>query len=144
MKDVFFFLFFLGVWLIAYGVANQALIYSYDSNPDRIFRRVFYRPYLHIFGQIPVEEIDCEHFLFLICYLYNFREKYIFIMWFFFSLLPAGKNWDLECTNNMTMIDSGSEPCRVEHSNWVVVVLLIIYLLVTNIVLINLLIAIFR
>uniref|UniRef100_A0A3P9JBU9 Histidine rich calcium binding protein n=1 Tax=Oryzias latipes TaxID=8090 RepID=A0A3P9JBU9_ORYLA len=113
MKDVFFFLFFLGVWLIAYGVANQALIYSYDSNPDRIFRRVFYRPYLHIFGQIPVEEID------------------------------SGKNWDLECTNNMTMIDSGSEPCRVEYSNWVVVVLLIIYLLVTNIVLINLLIAIF-
>lgn len=58
MKDVFFFLFFLGVWLMAYGVANQALVYSYDSNLDRIFRRVFYRPYLHIFGQIPVEEID--------------------------------------------------------------------------------------
>uniref|UniRef100_A0A3B3CIE7 Uncharacterized protein n=1 Tax=Oryzias melastigma TaxID=30732 RepID=A0A3B3CIE7_ORYME len=89
MKDIFFFLFFLGVWLIAYGVANQALIYSYDSNPDRIFRRVFYRPYLHIFGQIPVEEIDSE------------------------------------------------------YSNWVVVVLLVIYLLVTNILLINLLIAMF-
>lgn len=58
MKDIFFFLFFLGVWLMAYGVANQALIYSYDPRPDRIFRRVFYRPYLHIFGQIPVEEID--------------------------------------------------------------------------------------
>uniref|UniRef100_A0A3Q2VY72 Ion transport domain-containing protein n=1 Tax=Haplochromis burtoni TaxID=8153 RepID=A0A3Q2VY72_HAPBU len=58
MKDVFFFLFFLGVWLMAYGVANQALIYSYDPNLNRIFRRVFYRPYLHIFGQIPVEEMD--------------------------------------------------------------------------------------
>uniref|UniRef100_A0A3B3CH69 Uncharacterized protein n=1 Tax=Oryzias melastigma TaxID=30732 RepID=A0A3B3CH69_ORYME len=113
MKDIFFFLFFLGVWLIAYGVANQALIYSYDSNPDRIFRRVFYRPYLHIFGQIPVEEID------------------------------SGKNWDLECTKNRTFIDDGSEPCRAEYSNWVVVVLLVIYLLVTNILLINLLIAMF-
>uniref|UniRef100_A0A3B4G8G0 Ion transport domain-containing protein n=1 Tax=Pundamilia nyererei TaxID=303518 RepID=A0A3B4G8G0_9CICH len=58
MKDVFFFLFFLGVWVMAYGVANQALIYNYDPNPNRIFRRVFYRPYLHIFGQIPVEEMD--------------------------------------------------------------------------------------
>lgn len=58
MKDVFFFLFFLGVWLMAYGVANQALLYSYDPRLDRIFRRVFYRPYLHIFGQIPVEEMD--------------------------------------------------------------------------------------
>ncbi|KAG7274468.1 hypothetical protein CRUP_001433 [Coryphaenoides rupestris] len=44
MKDIFFFLFFLGVWIMAYGVANQALIYSYDPRPDRIFRRVFYRP----------------------------------------------------------------------------------------------------
>lgn len=59
MKDIFFFLFFLAVWLLAYGVANQALIYPYDSSADRILRRVLYRPYLHIFGQIPVEEIDC-------------------------------------------------------------------------------------
>jgi len=58
MKDIFFFLFFLMVWLMAYGVANQALLYSYDPNLERIFRRVFYRPYLHIFGQIPVEEMD--------------------------------------------------------------------------------------
>uniref|UniRef100_A0A669EHN4 Transient receptor potential cation channel, subfamily M, member 4a n=1 Tax=Oreochromis niloticus TaxID=8128 RepID=A0A669EHN4_ORENI len=50
MKDVFFFLFFLGVWILAYGVANQALIYTYDPNPNRIFLRVFYMPYLHIFG----------------------------------------------------------------------------------------------
>lgn len=58
VKDVFFFLFFLGVWLMAYGVANQALIYSYDSRPGWIFRRVFYRPYMHIYGQVPLNEID--------------------------------------------------------------------------------------
>ncbi|KAG7227818.1 hypothetical protein INR49_013612 [Caranx melampygus] len=75
MKDVFFFLFFLGVWLMAYGVANQALLYSYDPSLDRIFRRVFYRPYLHIFGQIPVEEID------------------------------VGKEWDMACTDNVTLIE---------------------------------------
>uniref|UniRef100_A0A667X605 Histidine rich calcium binding protein n=1 Tax=Myripristis murdjan TaxID=586833 RepID=A0A667X605_9TELE len=113
MKDVFFFLFFLGVWLMAYGVANQALLYSYDPNPDRIFRRVFYRPYLHIFGQIPVEEID------------------------------VGKQWDMPCTDNMTDIEAGAEPCRSQYSNWLVVILLVIYLLVTNILLINLLIAMF-
>uniref|UniRef100_A0A7N6BAU7 Transient receptor potential cation channel, subfamily M, member 4a n=1 Tax=Anabas testudineus TaxID=64144 RepID=A0A7N6BAU7_ANATE len=113
MKDVFFFLFFLWVWLVAYGVANQALVYSYDTNLDRIFRRVFYRPYLHIFGQIPVEEID------------------------------VGVGWDVECTDNMTLIHEGAEPCRTEFSNWLVVILLVIYLLVTNIVLINLLIAMF-
>lgn len=113
MKDVFFFLFFLGVWQMAYGVANQALLYSYDPNLDRIFRQVFYRPYLHIFGQIPVEEMD------------------------------VGKQWDMECTDNITLIDSGEEPCRVLYSNWLVVILLVVYLLVTNILLINLLIAMF-
>ncbi|XP_053269192.1 transient receptor potential cation channel subfamily M member 4 [Pleuronectes platessa] len=113
MKDVFFFLFFLGVWLMAYGVANQALLYSYDPSLDRIFRRVFYRPYLHIFGQIPVEEMD------------------------------VGKQWDMPCTHNATLIQGGAEPCRVLYSNWLVVVLLVVYLLVTNILLINLLIAMF-
>ncbi|CAL1599365.1 unnamed protein product [Knipowitschia caucasica] len=114
MKDVFFFLFFLGVWLVAYGVANQALIYDYDPRLDRIFRRVFYRPYLHIFGQIPVEEMDV-----------------------------FAKVWDIPCTDNVTLINDGAEPCRVLHSNWLVVILLVVYLLVTNILLINLLIAMF-
>ncbi|KAK2820313.1 hypothetical protein Q5P01_023272 [Channa striata] len=113
MKDVFFFLFFLGVWLMAYGVANQALVYPYDPSLDRIFRRVFYRPYLHIFGQIPVEEID------------------------------VGMEWDISCTDNVTLIREGAEPCRTQFGNWLVVILLVIYLLVTNIVLINLLIAMF-
>ncbi|XP_037319037.2 transient receptor potential cation channel subfamily M member 4-like [Pungitius pungitius] len=113
MKDIFFFLFFLMVWLMAYGVANQALLYSYDASLERILRRVFYRPYLHIFGQIPVEEMD------------------------------VGKEWDMPCTDNMTLIESGQEPCRTLHSNWLVVILLVVYLLVTNILLINLLIAMF-
>uniref|UniRef100_A0A8C4I8Z0 Transient receptor potential cation channel, subfamily M, member 5 n=1 Tax=Dicentrarchus labrax TaxID=13489 RepID=A0A8C4I8Z0_DICLA len=58
MKDVFFFLFFLSVWLIAYGVATQALLHPNDPRIDWVFRRALYRPYLHIFGQIPLEEID--------------------------------------------------------------------------------------
>lgn len=55
-----------------------------------------------------------------------------------------GKQWDMECTDNITLIDSGEEPCRVLYSNWLVVILLVVYLLVTNILLINLLIAMFR
>ncbi|TRY93569.1 hypothetical protein DNTS_016416 [Danionella cerebrum] len=58
IKDVFFFLFFLSVWLIAYGVTTQALLHPNDPRIDWVFRRALYRPYLHIFGQIPLEEID--------------------------------------------------------------------------------------
>ncbi|KAM8722529.1 transient receptor potential cation channel subfamily M member 4a [Acanthopagrus schlegelii] len=113
MKDVFFFLFFLAVWLMAYGVANQALLYSYDPRPNWIFRRVFYRPYLHIFGQIPIDEMD------------------------------ADKLEESNCTNNTTLIEAGGEPCLSTYANWLVVILLVIYLLFTNIVLVNLLIAMF-
>ncbi|XP_075938468.1 transient receptor potential cation channel subfamily M member 4a isoform X1 [Anarhichas minor] len=113
MKDVFFFLFFLAVWLLAYGVANQALLYSYDPRPGWIFRRVFYRPYLHIFGQIPIHEMDADKL-----------EK-------------------VSCTNDTTLIEAGGEPCMSTYSNWLVVILLVIYLLFTNIVLVNLLIAMF-
>ncbi|CAL8237084.1 unnamed protein product, partial [Boreogadus saida] len=113
MKDVFFFLFFLFVWVLAYGVANQALLYSYDPRPSWIFRRVFYRPYLHIFGQIPINEMDADKLL------------------------------EVECTNNRTLIEGGMEPCMDGSYNWLVVLLLVVYLLVTNILLINLLIAMF-
>ncbi|XP_031425868.1 transient receptor potential cation channel subfamily M member 4-like [Clupea harengus] len=113
VKDVFFFLFFLGVWLMAYGVANQALLYSYDSRPGWIFRRVFYRPYMHIYGQIPLDEID------------------------------ADKRSEIECTSNATLIQEGMEACPQSDANWLVLILLSVYLLVTNILLVNLLIAMF-
>uniref|UniRef100_A0A668TJI1 Transient receptor potential cation channel, subfamily M, member 4a n=1 Tax=Oreochromis aureus TaxID=47969 RepID=A0A668TJI1_OREAU len=113
MKDVFFFLFFLGVWVLAYGVANQALIYTYDPNPNRIFLRVFYMPYLHIFG-----------------YGSSIEEE-----------MDVGR--ELNCTDNVTLIESGEEPCKNQESNWLVVILLVVYLLVTNILLINLVIAMF-
>ncbi|KAL0993681.1 hypothetical protein UPYG_G00111550 [Umbra pygmaea] len=114
IKDIFFFLFFLAVWLMAYGVANQALLYSYDPRPLWIFRRVFYRPYLHIYGQIPINEMDADK-------------------------LDEGR----ECTDNVTLIDAGAEPCTSTYANWLVIILLVIYLLVTNILLVNLLIAMF-
>lgn len=60
IKDIFFFLFFLTVWLVAYGVANQALLYSYDPRADWIFRRVLHKPYMHIYGLLPMEEVDGE------------------------------------------------------------------------------------
>uniref|UniRef100_A0A8B9H468 Transient receptor potential cation channel, subfamily M, member 5 n=1 Tax=Astyanax mexicanus TaxID=7994 RepID=A0A8B9H468_ASTMX len=114
MKDVFFFLFFLSVWLIAYGVATQALLHPNDPRLDWVFRRVLYRPYLHIFGQIPLEEID------------------------------AAKMQPDNCTMDLQDIITGTlPPCPNIYANWLVILLLVIYLLVTNVLLLNLLIAMF-
>ncbi|GLD60460.1 transient receptor potential cation channel subfamily M member 5 [Lates japonicus] len=114
MKDVFFFLFFLSVWLIAYGVATQALLHPNDPRIDWVFRRALYRPYLHIFGQIPLEEIDAARF-------------------------P-----EINCTNDSEEIIMGLRPpCPNVYANWLVILLLVIFLLVTNVLLLNLLIAMF-
>ncbi|XP_074478633.1 transient receptor potential cation channel subfamily M member 5 [Sebastes fasciatus] len=114
MKDVFFFLFFLSVWMIAYGVATQALLHPNDPRIDWVFRRALYRPYLHIFGQIPLEEID------------------------------AARMPEINCTDDSEEIIMGLRPpCPNIYANWLVILLLVIFLLVTNVLLLNLLIAMF-
>ncbi|XP_077919509.1 transient receptor potential cation channel subfamily M member 4 isoform X3 [Halichoerus grypus] len=118
MKDVFFFLFFLGVWLVAYGVATEGLLRPRDRDLPSILRRVFYRPYLQIFGQIPQEDMDVALMEQVNC---SSEQG--------FWARPPGAQ-------------AGS--CVSLYANWLVVLLLIIFLLVANILLLNLLIAMFR
>lgn len=59
-------------------------------------------------------------------------------------LLSVDKLGDVNCTTNATLIEAGMDPCVDSYANWLVVILLVIYLLFTNIVLVNLLIAMFR
>ncbi|NXU91672.1 TRPM5 protein, partial [Xiphorhynchus elegans] len=114
MKDVFFFLFFLSVWLIAYGVTTQALLHPNDSQVEWIFRRVLYRPYLQIFGQIPLDEID------------------------------TSRTYPRNCTfNPLQILQENIPSCPNSYANWLVILLLVIFLLVTNVLLMNLLIAMF-
>ncbi|XP_075046847.1 transient receptor potential cation channel subfamily M member 4 isoform X2 [Mixophyes fleayi] len=114
MKDVFFFLFFLFVWLIAYGVATEGLLHPNDMRLSWIFRRVFYRPYLQIFGQIEMDMID------------------------------AGKLGDKNCTDDpLAIMNEILPPCPNTFANWLVILLLVVFLLVANILLLNLLIAMF-
>ncbi|XP_012590468.1 PREDICTED: transient receptor potential cation channel subfamily M member 5-like, partial [Condylura cristata] len=109
MKDVFFFLFFLSVWLVAYGVTTQALLHPHDSRLEWIFRRVLYRPYLQIFGQIPLDEIDEAR---------------------------------VNCSAH-PLLGEDSPSCPKLYANWLVILLLVAFLLVTNVLLMNLLIAMF-
>ncbi|XP_060111450.1 transient receptor potential cation channel subfamily M member 4 [Heteronotia binoei] len=114
MKDVFLFLFFLGVWLVAYGVTTEGLLLPHDRRLPWIFRRVFYRPYLQIFGQIPLNEID--------------------------AALIAAAN----CTYDpVAILLEEAQPCTNTYANWLVLILLVVFLLVANILLLNLLIAMF-
>ncbi|KAM9632313.1 transient receptor potential cation channel subfamily M member 4 [Trichechus inunguis] len=117
MKDVFFFLFFLGVWLVAYGVATEGLLRPQDRDLPNILRRVFYRPYLQIFGQIPQEEMDVA--------------------------LMEHVNCSLEQGFWAHPLETHTGSCVSIYANWLVLLLLVVFLLVANILLVNLLIAMF-
>ncbi|XP_045189390.2 transient receptor potential cation channel subfamily M member-like 2 isoform X2 [Mercenaria mercenaria] len=90
------------VFLLAYGIAHQGLLYHERSPSWNILRDVFYYPYWQLYGEIYLEEIDSD----------------------------SSGSCDAE------QID-----CRTSH--WLVPFILAAYLMVGNILLLNLLIAIF-
>ncbi|XP_061463652.1 transient receptor potential cation channel subfamily M member 8 [Rhineura floridana] len=114
--DVFFFLFLFAVWMIAFGVARQGILRKNEHRWEWIFRSVVYEPYLVMFGHYPTD-ID-------------------------------GTTYDF---NHCTFTGNESKPLCVElDSNnlprfpeWITIPLLCIYMLSTNILLVNLLIAMF-
>ncbi|XP_057553816.1 transient receptor potential cation channel subfamily M member 2 isoform X2 [Hippopotamus amphibius kiboko] len=112
MKDVFFFLFLLAVWVVSFGVATQAILIHNERRAEWIFRGVVYHSYLTIFGQIPAY-ID-------------------------------GVNFSPDrCSPNGT--DPYKPKCpEPAFPEWLTVILLCFYLLFTNILLLNLLIAMFN
>ncbi|XP_021567214.1 transient receptor potential cation channel subfamily M member 2 isoform X2 [Carlito syrichta] len=119
MKDVFFFLFLLAVWVVSFGVAKQAILIHNESRVDWIFRGVVYHSYLTIFGQIPTY-IDGV----------NFNPD---------QCSPNGTDpYKPKCP------ESDMAQLAPAFPEWLTVLLLCLYLLFTNILLLNLLIAMFN
>lgn len=74
MMDMFFFMFLLSIWVVAYGVAKQGILIHNENRLDWIIRGVLYEPYLIIFGQFP-KNIDSEwilRILYFKIYIYIF------------------------------------------------------------------------
>ncbi|CAH2226291.1 transient receptor potential cation channel subfamily M member 2 [Pelobates cultripes] len=117
IKDVFFFLFLLAIWIISYGVAKQSILVINETRLDWIFRNVIYGPYLALFGQIPTD-VD-------------------------------GLNFDpSQCSENGTV--PSLPKCVYNDGNgiaifpeWLTIILTCLYILFANILLLNLLIAMF-
>ncbi|XP_075793428.1 transient receptor potential cation channel subfamily M member 2 isoform X2 [Pelodiscus sinensis] len=118
MKDVFFFLFLLAVWVVSFGVAKQAILIHNEERVDWLFRGVVYHSYLTIFGQIPTY-IDGVNF--------NLEQ-----------CSPNGSDpYKPKCPES-------SQDKRPAFPEWLTVIMLCLYLLFTNILLLNLLIAMFN
>uniref|UniRef100_A0A3Q3E9Q2 Ion transport domain-containing protein n=1 Tax=Labrus bergylta TaxID=56723 RepID=A0A3Q3E9Q2_9LABR len=118
IMDMFFFMFLLSIWVVAYGVAKQGILIDNDSRLDWIIRGAVYEPYLIIFGDFPTN-IDYTAF-------------------------------DID-TCSMNGTDPLKPKCPILNENqmpafpqWLTIIMLCVYLLFANILLLNLLIAIFN
>ncbi|XP_069052884.1 transient receptor potential cation channel subfamily M member 2 isoform X2 [Lepisosteus oculatus] len=118
MKDIFFFLFLLGVWVVAYGVAMQSILIHNETQLNWIFRGAVYEPYLTIFGNIP-SRIDSVNFDNRTCSL----------------------NGDDPLMPKCPVLNADGTPA---FPDWLTIILLCVYLLFANILLLNLLIAMFN
>ncbi|KAM7154201.1 transient receptor potential cation channel subfamily M member 8 isoform 2-T3 [Macrochelys suwanniensis] len=116
MIDVFFFLFLFGVWMVAFGVARQGILRKNEYRWEWIFRSVIYEPYLAMFGQYP-DDIDGT--------TYNF-DRCTF----------SGNESKPLCVE----LDADNHP---RFPEWITIPLVCIYMLSTNILLVNLLVAMF-
>ncbi|KAM4731283.1 transient receptor potential cation channel subfamily M member 2 [Anableps anableps] len=118
MMDMFFFMFLLSIWVVAYGVAKQGILIHNDSRLDWIIRGAVYEPYLIIFGNFP-ENVDNTGF----------------------DINSCSMNGTDPLKPKCPVLNENQMPAFPE---WLTIIMLCIYLLFANILLLNLLIAIFN
>ncbi|KAM9804938.1 transient receptor potential cation channel subfamily M member 2-like [Neosynchiropus ocellatus] len=118
MMDVFFFMFLLSIWVVAYGVAKQGVLIHNDNRLDWILRGAVYEPYLIIFGNVP-KNIDYAGF----------------------DLDSCSMNGTDPLKPKCPVLTEDQMPAFPE---WLTIIMLCVYLLFANILLLNLLIAIFN
>ncbi|KAK2839691.1 hypothetical protein Q5P01_013431 [Channa striata] len=118
MMDLFFFMFLLSIWVVAYGVAKQGILIQNDNRLDWIIRGAVYEPYLIIFGNVPTN-IDKTSF----------------------DINSCSVNATDPLKPKCPMLDENQTPVFPE---WLTIIILCVYLLFANILLLNLLIAIFN
>ncbi|XP_056127350.1 transient receptor potential cation channel subfamily M member 2 [Rhinichthys klamathensis goyatoka] len=118
MMDLFFFMFLLSIWVVAYGVAKQSIMIDNEERLNWIVRGAVYDPYLIIFGNFPTN-IDNTQFDKSSC------------------SVDATDPLKPKCP----VLNGDNLPMFPE---WLTIIMLCVYLLFANILLLNLLIAIFN
>uniref|UniRef100_A0A8C6UEA6 Transient receptor potential cation channel, subfamily M, member 2 n=1 Tax=Neogobius melanostomus TaxID=47308 RepID=A0A8C6UEA6_9GOBI len=118
MLDMFFFMFLLSIWVVAYGVAKQGILIHNEDRLGWILRGAVYEPYLTIFGDVPKNIDNTE-----------------------FDISACSMNGSDPLKPKCPVLNEDEMPAFPE---WLTIIMLCVYLLFANILLLNLLIAIFN
>ena len=64
-----YFLLIVVVFLMAYGVAQQSILFPQEAGSWELVPKVFFRPYFQIYGELFIEDNVYSGF-FIYCFLY--------------------------------------------------------------------------
>ncbi|KAJ0056538.1 hypothetical protein NL108_010250, partial [Boleophthalmus pectinirostris] len=125
MIDMLYFVVIMLVVLMSFGVARQAILHPDEEPTWRLARNIFYMPYWMIYGEVFADSIDRK------------TRVHSKILQLLCSVLTA------PCGENMYDEDGKKLPPCIPGA-WLTPAIMACYLLVANILLVNLLIAVFN
>ncbi|XP_047686909.1 transient receptor potential cation channel subfamily M member 3 isoform X5 [Prionailurus viverrinus] len=121
MIDMMYFVIIMLVVLMSFGVARQAILFPNEEPSWKLAKNIFYMPYWMIYGEVFADQIDRKQ-------VYDSHTP---------KSAPCGQNETREDGKIIQL-----PPCKT--GAWIVPAIMACYLLVANILLVNLLIAVFN
>ncbi|XP_073908130.1 transient receptor potential cation channel subfamily M member 3 isoform X11 [Castor canadensis] len=121
MIDMMYFVIIMLVVLMSFGVARQAILFPNEEPSWKLAKNIFYMPYWMIYGEVFADQIDRKQ-------VYDSHTP---------KSAPCGQNETREDGKVIQL-----PPCKT--GAWIVPAIMACYLLVANILLVNLLIAVFN
>ncbi|XP_047237302.1 transient receptor potential cation channel subfamily M member 3 isoform X2 [Girardinichthys multiradiatus] len=152
MIDMMYFVIIMLVVLMSFGVARQAILNPNEDPSWMLARNIFFMPYWMIYGEVFADQIDHMH-------IKKVQQRLNEKLWPVENYLRTHGTWrsygpshigqttqnSTPCGQNITTEDGvvvALPPCKT--GAWIVPAIMACYLLVANILLVNLLIAVFN
>ncbi|KAF7687633.1 hypothetical protein HF521_014861 [Silurus meridionalis] len=145
MIDMMYFVIIMLVVLMSFGVARQAILNPNEDPSWMLARNIFFMPYWMIYGEVFADQIDHVNSR----KLQNRLNEKLWPVEYYVRTQGTGRNSGpshiAPCGQNITTEDGAIvplPPCKT--GAWIVPAIMACYLLVANILLVNLLIAVFN
>ncbi|XP_017162231.1 transient receptor potential cation channel subfamily M member 3 isoform X4 [Poecilia reticulata] len=152
MIDMMYFVIIMLVVLMSFGVARQAILNPNEDPSWMLARNIFFMPYWMIYGEVFADQIDHMHSK-------KVQQRLNEKLWLVENYLRTHGTWRSNGPSHIAQTTQNSTPCGQNITTedgvvvtlppcktgaWIVPAIMACYLLVANILLVNLLIAVFN
>uniref|UniRef100_A0A674PJL1 Transient receptor potential cation channel subfamily M member 3 n=1 Tax=Takifugu rubripes TaxID=31033 RepID=A0A674PJL1_TAKRU len=152
MIDMMYFVIIMLVVLMSFGVARQAILNPNEDPSWMLARNIFFMPYWMIYGEVFADQIDHMHSR-------KVQQRVNEKLWLVENYFRAHGGWRSHGPSHFSQCSQNPTPCGQNITTeegvvvslppcktgaWIVPAIMACYLLVANILLVNLLIAVFN